>query len=864
MERFPTEALFIAYHELFAKYGRVTEGETKFSRVLFKIGGAPNDLSLLENFQNVLARMGIDVEFSIKDGTTRSGANGRKRWGESQDGDSAYDDGARGSEAMDTEMSTQPQRHVHVLSGRLCEALNIKGNEPLIHDYHDIYGEARPSPSNNGHRYEERTFNDVDYPATRELAFTDTAAYPDSAAPSEETIAGMREVLALRHYRRFRLLRIVDRWHGLAVQQREDNAGLAVIAHHKDRTVLLQSAINDWKAKLEVQQKATKGNDSDAALARRHIVRTKFYNAWKQLTIVSKAAAAKAESEARKLSQERRAAALRNKYFKQWREMIARRKAQEEAAQAFYKASLKRKVFGSRQPRVISVSNGAADARVNSDDAVRPMERVLVPGQSEIVATTSEEGKETSAYVHVTSPEVATAHRDVYPKPKNSFVLSQHAQPALTVWRRRARQDDEASLIDRSKILREAWMIWQNQMRINIMSDGILARVLVFCLHRLVFDARAAAVVHKNKEELKRVTLNSWVSKANIVLSTQRNQEAAAQLYVTKKRKEVYFVRLVSRMAEHERAEQAAIDYSRTQSMRGSLEKWEKMLDRTKDLHKWANEARFFFVATKSLKKWKDAAENSKKEKRRQAYAQVRRLQKMGLATDAIRKWRTKSQALLDSQQQGKEVQKNKSVVKAMDILDRWRAHVEELGEMEVSAVRMQQQKAKNAWMDRLAAVRDLGVEAQGVYSEKRGKQAMRQWSLEVLKVRAKSNYADDILGKNAKKVFRRSFSIWKMRTLEQEPPEPPLTAARTSRYAQSTFVPPDILPEETSEELVGELPDIDFETPSKPPRLPSTTPAAPLSTASESRLRAQFVSSNRSARRNTRRMLGGSLRDGL
>jgi len=344
-ERFPTHALFTAYHELFAQKGRITDGETKFSRILFKIGGAPDHLTLLENFENVLARIGIDVEFSVKDGTTHpslDGISGKRE----DDIYSDHGDGTNESASLDIEVSTkartpapsvvkwpQAQHRLSYDAGRYINGYNDIGN-----DYLGFHKDAPPS--------HDPTSSEIDYHRTTNSPHRETAAYDHSVAPSEATIADMREALALRHFRRYTLMHIVEYWKTSALQQREDNIGLMTVAEHRDRNLLFQNAIELWRSSLGLKRNAKGAVDPDTALARRHIVRTKFYNAWKNLTLAKRSAVQKAEEEAQRGFEEKRASQLKEKYFQHWRTVIAQRKADEDAAQALFSYRLKRKFFG--------------------------------------------------------------------------------------------------------------------------------------------------------------------------------------------------------------------------------------------------------------------------------------------------------------------------------------------------------------------------------------------------------------------------------------------------------------------------------------------------------------------------------------
>lgn len=275
--------------------------------MLFKIGGAPNGLTLLENFQDVLSRMGIDVEFSVKDGTAKTDVGSEAK-------ENGKEDSQHGSATMDTGVSYvvphtfQHSLNPHKIGYSLGRYINEVQPNGIDHDDQELEG-------NDG---VDGTSSDIDGPHTAQPTQDETHQYADSVAPSEATIAGMREALAYRHYRRFKLLKAVEHWKRLAFEQQEDNAGLAAIATHRDRQMLLQRRFDDWRSKLRVKQQAEENIDPDAALARRHIIRTKFFYAWRDYAIANRVALEQAIDSARKAYLAKHNFMLKRKYFQQW------------------------------------------------------------------------------------------------------------------------------------------------------------------------------------------------------------------------------------------------------------------------------------------------------------------------------------------------------------------------------------------------------------------------------------------------------------------------------------------------------------------------------------------------------------------
>lgn len=862
-ERFPTHALFNKYYEILPKHGLVTHDETKFSRVLYKIGGGPEEETLLERFEDVLARMGIDVEFSLKDGTG-------KLDGISDRGEVTHEFKTRDLDNLGRDFNVNgetlgPANYEHQdysvsSDGSYHRELIQKSRQDEEEEEAEYTGINQATQEHDLVSLHSSDFEDDEARNETDTKFEPGGTYQSLLTVGNRTLPRIREALALRHYERYLLQRIVGIWKDTSMEQREDNAGLAIIAAHRDKLVLLQSALHDWRDKLMAKQMTQAADD---ALARRHIVRTKFFHAWKNLAMANRLATQKAEEQRQHLYELKRSLFLGTKYFRHWQAIVIERRKKEEAAEAFFKAKMKMKFFGVRKSTLAS-------------ESLLPNQISQMKSQSSVTMAegTSKSSLATPGTILSTAVQQRSGEDAGYSTELSTIILRRACEPsrlqaqsnaAIEIWRARAQQEETASRIDKTKIIREAWTVWQDRIRINVVDDSIISRILLVCLYKVIMAARVSAFEKRVDQRIKHGVLSTWTSRVRNLVAKIEALVKIAEAHLGSKKIESVFTAFTSQMAQQEKLKYSAAQFRYMRLSQITFDLWEDKGQHNNELLKWSRQARFFFLATKSVKYWRKAVDDVKREKRKHAYTLIRRTLKISLARGTLQTWRDKTHSAIEMSSHAKDVCHNKLVVSAMEILDRWRGHAEELMDMEASASKMQQRKALTAWKDRMTAVEELEVEAQSIYIARRGKEAFRRWSLESLKVRAKSNYADDILDKNSKKTFRRVFATWKQKV--DQPPALDLhfsVTARTSRYGQlvkSPFRAPEIVIEEASGVESFNAQDIlpfDFETPSKPPRLPSTTPAAPLSSASESRLRAQFSEGSRTMRKSSRRGLAG------
>ena len=66
-ERLPTNALFNTYYDILPRLGINADHDSRYARILFKIGGLRGEGTLYDKFEEVLSRMGIEIEFDERE-----------------------------------------------------------------------------------------------------------------------------------------------------------------------------------------------------------------------------------------------------------------------------------------------------------------------------------------------------------------------------------------------------------------------------------------------------------------------------------------------------------------------------------------------------------------------------------------------------------------------------------------------------------------------------------------------------------------------------------------------------------------------------------------------------------------------------
>jgi protein SFI1 len=439
-------------------------------------------------------------------------------------------------------------------------------------------------------------------------------------------------------------------------------------------------------------------------------------------------------------------------------------------------------------------------------------------------------------------------------------VSSRLLRETFGIWLHRSREERRAVAIDRSRILREAWTTWRHKVRFQVTRARVNDRVVQVAMYKWLLGARIIFTERKFHRNVLRNCWGSWVHKSRLAREQRWNHEDQAEDFATRNAQGRIVSRWRDRIEYRMQREADASDLYKANLLRKLVPQWSERTRYLRQLHSWSRDAQFYFLASKTLKRWKCSTESAKREKRKAAYVQVRRVTKMNLARGILLGWRQQAQRVIELQAQAQEMSQNKNVIVGMNIFDRWRARAEELAEFECACREKVLRKQFIVWRDRSSAFQDLEVEAIINYHERQQSRAVKKWSLLTLQLRSRSLYAGELRDKNVKRTFRKTFSYWHQRTLQKRPflraeieQKPPGQLGATARAETWS----DFGDEGEVNEWARGLSDANpstpipgyLSTPSKrmervsaaAARFSSTTPRAPLSTPFERHLRAQY-----------------------
>lgn len=723
--------------------------------------------------------------------------------------------------------------------------------------------------------------------------------------PTSGSLMQIKASMILKHHLGYLVRRQLETWREKANQIRQDSLILDSVASSHDRRVLLQTALSIWRVRLQenrqisetdkffshLERRAKRARDlylmhksfthwqacanievQRTALARRHIVRTRFFDAWREYTAVNQLKVRRHVLKKLFGAWQRKHGAVAADYAvamqryddnlieKVCREWV--RRHWDVKAISWYAEKMKRQTLF----RWIVATHNTWEDHRTAEEARRfrlswNVWRIWRAKTNQRL----QQNHEAETYYKTEFCRKALrkwrGETRVIPAKKNvqTDVRTRLLRETFGVWLKRTREEKRAAAVDRMRILREAWTMWRHKARSQLITARIDRRVVLESLFKWIPTERSVLTRKRLDTDLLRRSLQTWKGRLKTAREQRWDQEDLAQTFAVQKTQNFVFARWYSAMETRQRLENAASDFPGPRLLQGVLSQWSERTQHLLKLERWAQDADFYFLAMKSLKRWKASTESAKREKRKAAYAQVRRMTKMNLARAVLRNWQRQAHNLLHLEAQASEVALNKNVLVGMNVFDRWRTRMEEVMDLESLCQETVLKKHLAVWRERSNTIQDLNTEAMIAYEENQERRAVRKWSLQALQIRAQENYAADVREKNAKRTFRKLFTYWHQKAAQRRRLRPPDNQqSRQDEFGNTARAEAwsDFGEEQEAdgwargldEATVSTLIPGYLNTPSRRSERVmamatrfSTTPRAPLSTPFERQLRAQY-----------------------
>jgi len=561
---------------------------------------------------------------------------------------------------------------------------------------------------------------------------------------------------------------------------------------------LLTKAFTHWAKSAEDEVQRT-------SVARRHILRTRFFNGWRDITAVNE------------LKVQHFVLA---KFLRQWRARATTLLENTQYAVQLYEENLVRRIYKewffkfcaiaapawrNDRTRKIALHRMVEIAKVLRERQEWAVDR----WQRGVLRKTLQQWRGETTTVQALTPRaedfrrnsvVSSALHALHKHAQLAPLLRQFqerarariGQKALQEWQHAAQLSRQARNVDRMRVLRNAYTAWNDRLRIKALEDRINDRVIVEALYKWTLASRVSLFQRVHNRQLKEDAFLTWVTKAN-----QRNNtlEAAERRFAQFKRAQMLrtCLRKMEAITIEKRAEEFTVVAEFQQKLKQRI--FEKLKERQahfQQLNTWADAARFYVVSKSTLKTWSAATQHSRRNRRRDTYSQVRRTVKTNLVRRLFANWREKSNHIAHLNQQATDILENRTVQSGAVVLHQWHDRTIALRQQDSQATNLHAFKLGTrylrTWSERLEVLQTMDAQAVALRqegAELAATSALKKLGWRLWNVQRQEENARALYQRNFEKHVRAMIRFWAEQMAERLANRP-VSPTPTSRSRRS------------------------------------------------------------------------------
>lgn len=544
---------------------------------------------------------------------------------------------------------------------------------------------------------------------------------------------------------------------------------------------LLTKAFTHWAKSAEDEAQRT-------SVARRHILRTRFFNGWREITAVNEL----------KIQH-----FILEKFLRKWWHCLEEARAKENAATKMHRDALLRRYYKEWFFKFCASAVPAwHDARLKKNIFEKWHDIVVILKDRERWAVHRSEGqaqrqiisiwKQKTTAVKALVPQAEVFHRrkllttvltTLQKQARLSPLLARFQadsrrkllRSTFQNWRNNAQLSRQAKNVNLMRVLRNAWTAWNDCLRIKVLEERINDRVLVEAMYRWTLASRVSLFQRVHDRTLLEKFYSTWSMKTN---ERQNTLDAAERRFAHFKRTQRLsscLHKLESATAE-KRAEGFAVAAQYQQKLKERV--FDKLLDKHdhfKQLNKWAGDARFYVLATRALKSWNEATQHARRNRRRDAYTHIRRQVKIRVVRQTFSIWKDRSNAIAEQEQQANRMVNFRASCNIRILLTRWHDQSRALVAQETQATQQRNDKTQTRylqiWNHRMMALQIIDAQAIAFRQESTevaAASAFRKLGWRLWNVRRQEENASALHQRNFEKHLRAMIRFWHEQTVER------------------------------------------------------------------------------------------------
>lgn len=659
--------------------------------------------------------------------------------------------------------------------------------------------------------------------------------------PSETQL--LRDAETFQHYRCNALARdIIRKWCSAALQAENDHKKMEFAAIKYDTSILLHQAFEQWQLKFHGRRQIAEKKKLLTSLehqtrrrrdlfllvkafthwaqrtheevlrtsaARQHILRLRYFNAWRIVTAVNE--------------KKVRHPALR-KFYGVWKQHCTKNQTIEVNAACIYEdnllkniywrwfwtlcekkapqwraAQLKAKYFYLWVERVRQIEQRESQLSTRLNERTKQivfmqwLKKTRLAISCSQIAVSSNNRRLTAR--SLLEWKLGWLHAPIARELSN-MVDWRIASTAFTTLIKRCRSERQAESVDRLRIIRNAWTRWNDRLRWQAVAQQIGDRFMHESLYKWVIAARFSQQYRLHERRLKRRSLLQIMRR----ISEVRAQIQISCQVILQKRNhkalKLTFEMWTRRLGASRQNNQKALEFYTPRITYEALQLWQTRSDHIRKLNSWVAKSEFYFLATKFLKRWRSALISSKRKKRRDAYAKLRRKLKMDLASEVVSRWRSLTIQVLKVDKEAQLIYQNRLLQFGGRLIEIWRNRWLDAVDQNKTAdsfyLRKVAERYLRIWQEKLWYHHELEEEAER-YAELQTRRYAVGWlrkiRFQMIELQGHPQKAISLRELYKKRYIQNLLKRWRSTTaIKRGYPQPDMTlSARSTRFTLRT-----------------------------------------------------------------------------
>ncbi|KAK7542944.1 Sfi1 spindle body protein-domain-containing protein [Phyllosticta citricarpa] len=420
-------------------------------------------------------------------------------------------------------------------------------------------------------------------------------------------------------------------------------------------------------------------------VARRHILRFKYFNAWHEITAVQE------------LKVRRHVLA---KFFAIWCRRYAALQEEHDVALAFrsenviqqaysacfwefsgrratkrYDATLKRKAITTLIDRLLQVKEKEAEIQAKRETELKRKGLQILSNKVmsvQCLGPAAEDLRNKRLLLLGLNSIKVQARLNPIERDLTQSLHAGLARRALTTLRVRAEQSRRAAQLNQLLVLRNAFTAWNDQLRCQALAQRIDDRVIIQALYKWSLATRGSILSRLQDTKLKRSMFRNWANKTGDKSTRLAASERILRESEEMRLKRKAFDALRVELQKQRQREAQALSMYEPRVVSRCWTTLHTKHQQVQELETWGTDAQFYTLTTHTLRKWRESTHQSQRMRKREAYATVRRRTKLGIARRAFEIWRAKAAHVEMAQRQAHEMRENAVLGLATHCLEFW------------------------------------------------------------------------------------------------------------------------------------------------------------------------------------------------